>query len=454
MPVNTTHKLFDKFAPYIKRTCDAYEGDVQQYVPKLSGQSNSDYEAYTERSAYYNVVERTLTALIGALCRKSHTIEMVVGDDPLYYGDVGEEEFITMCYADIFKTGRVGLLVDFDETIQKPYITSYNGECIINWSDRFYIIAESYFAPDPKDTYNQLMLTRFRELYLDENNFYAVRIWEQKKTAAGAYSQAKPQYEVVDMIEPTIRGMRMSYIPFTVINATGVGVDRICKPPLSTISDINIDHFKVSVDIGHAAHFIAIPTPWIAGDLQSDQNVVRLGTDQFLHLTQGSATGFLEYSGAGMDTLFSIRDTKEQQMYSLGSRMLQYKKGVESSDSLQIRLGAEGASLINIATALEEGLCNALYHYNLWMGMDVEPEVELNKDVSPSVIDPQQITALLLLFQKGVISLDTLLQRLYEGEIVDDVQEEKEMITGVEEPGESQEAAVEGPEVSEDVPRQ
>jgi len=454
MPINTTHPLYNEYQPAMKRTSDAYEGKVYDYIPKLTGQTNEQYDAYRHRSSFYNVIERTLTALVGALTRRSHSIEYVVGDDPVFYGDIGEDEFITQCYADIFKTGRVGLLVDYDDVAETPYIISYNGMNIVNWGDSFYVLAETYFAPNPKDPYEQLLLTRYRELFMDPAGLYTVRIWEQKKTPTGGYgSSTKPQYEVVETITPTIRGMRLNYIPFTVVNANGVGVDKMGKPPLGTMADINIDHFKVSVDIGHGAHFIALPTPYITGDLQNDAQVVRLGTDQFIHLTAGSSTGFLEFTGAGMNFLTELAKTKEEQMYSLGSRMLQYKRGVESSDALQIRLGAEGASLVTIATALEEGLQMALYWYNLWLGMDVEPEVELNKDVSPTVMDPKQVMSLLQLFQTGVISLDTLLQRLYEGEIVDDVSEERELLTGQEEAGEEAEAAVEGPD-SEDEPEE
>ena len=205
MAINTTHALYGEFAPAMQRTMDAYDGKVQQYVPKLTGQSVEQYNAYTNRSSYYNVVERTLSALIGALTRKNSSIEGVAGDDPLFAGDIGEDEFITQCYADMFKTGRVGLLVDFDESVQKPRVINYAGDTIINWGSDFIVLQETYFAPDPKDKYNQLLLTRYRELFIDDMGFYAVRIWEQKKTAAGNYSNVKPQYEVVETIEPVVR---------------------------------------------------------------------------------------------------------------------------------------------------------------------------------------------------------------------------------------------------------
>ena len=87
---------------------------------------------------------------------------------------------------------------------------------------------------------------------------------------------------------------------------------------------------------------------------------------------------------------------------------------------------------MGVAVALEEGLEQAFNICNMWSGVSVEVEVELNKDVSPSIIDPQQVASLLALYQQNIITLDTLLQRLYEGEIVDSVEEEKEMLAGTE----------------------
>lgn len=447
MAINSLHPQYQEVLDSIVRTSAAVKGNVQRFVPKLSGQSQAQYDAYVTRTSYFNVIERTLAALVGALTRRPSTIEMVVGDDPTFANVSDEDDFIRMCYADLMMTGRTGILVDFDEVAQRPYLTSYDGMSIINWGSDFYVLAETYYAPNPKDRYEQMLMTRFRELFLDDNGLYAVRIWEQKKTTAGNYSNVKPTYEVVQYIEPMIRGQRLQWIPFVI---AGCGGKNVCsKPLLATLADINIDYFKIAVDIAHGAHFIALPTPYIAGDLQNEQSVIRVGTDEFIHLAPGGQVGYLEFTGAGMNFLMEYSKAKEEQMYSLGSRLLSYKKGVESSDALQLRLGAEAASLVTIADALEEALSDALYWYNLWMGIDVEPEVELNKDVSPTMIDPQQITALLTLFQKGVISLDTLLQRLYEGEIVDDPSEERELISGQEEENEDEESRVEGADSEE-----
>lgn len=420
MPIQNQHPLYAMHVNSMQRTKDAYTGCVTQYVPKLSNQTTAEYEAYVNRSSYFNVVERTVSALIGALTRRPHTFNTEVQ----YHGDITSDEFVSMCYHDLMLTGRSGILIDIDDN-GVPYLVNYCGMSIINWSDRYVILQETYYEQDPRDAYNQLLMTRYRELFIDSAGFYAVNVWEQKKNRYGGYN-SKPVYEITETFEPQIRGKRLDVIPFVVANPSGIGISNICKPVLSTLADINIDHFKISVDIGHGAHFIALPTPYVAGDLAGDQTNIRVGTDQIIHLQQGSTIGYLEFNGNGMKFLQELAQTKEEQMYGLGSRLLQYKRGVESSDSLQIRLGAEGASLVRIASALEEALEIIISVMVQWQGSTTEVEVELNKDVSPTVIDPGQVQSLLALYQQNVISIDTLLQRLYEGEIVDDPISEQE----------------------------
>ena len=107
------------------------------------------------------------------------------------------------------------------------------------------------------------------------------------------------------------------------------------------------------------------------------------------------------------------------------SRLLTVKKGVESAEALQLRSGSESATLDTLAKALEHALSQALITYNAWAGSSTEPTITLNRDFTASVLDPAQIKALLETYAAGVITIDTLLQRLFEGEIVADVEEEK-----------------------------
>lgn len=408
MPINSKHPEFDEYEEAVDLVTDAYEGDVAEYIPKKESQTPAQYQKFIKRPSFYNVVERTCSALVGALTRKPARLDGVAGVIPNMENGDNIEEFIQEAYATLLTEGRMGILVDFNEETNQPYLVAYNGSSIINWSEDFIIIKECYFTSDKDDKYKIVEQERFRELTL-EDGIYTVNIWEEV---------SKDKWEITESMQPMVRGAYLTEIPFTFVNSYDT-TDDLCKPPLFTLASINIEHFVLQAGLAHIAWVLASPTPTIIGDLQNDETTIGLGGDKFIHLKAGGSASYMEFSGTGSQFVLDLAKQKEQQMFSLGSRLLQYKAGVESADSLQIRLGAEGASLMTLRNALNAGLTHALTFYNQWFSSNIIPVVDLNSDFSPLSMTPQDIAALLQLYAAGTITLDTVLKRLYEGEIVD-----------------------------------
>jgi len=409
MPINSKHPEFGEYQENVDLVTDAFEGDVKEYIPKKESQSQQQYEKFRKRPSFFNVVERTTTALVGALTRKPARLDGVAGAIPNFESGKNTEEFIQEAYTTLLTEGRMGILVDFDEVLNQPYLVAYPGTSIINWSDDFVIIKETFYASAPDDRYEIKEVERYRELTLVDG-IYTVNIWEKV---------GKDKWAIAETIQPQVRGSYLNEIPFTFVNSYDT-TDDLCKPPLYTLASINIEHFVLQAGLAHIAWVLASPTPTIVGDLQGDETTIGLGGDKFIHLKPGGTAQYMEFSGSGADFVLKLAQQKETQMFSLGSRLLQYKAGVESSDALQIRLGAEGASLMTLRNALNAGLTHALTLYNQWSSVAVVPEVDLNSDFSPSSISPQDISALLQLYSSGVITLETFIKRLYEGEIVDE----------------------------------
>ncbi len=418
MPVSTRHPEFSKLYSKIEVTEAAFEGEVADLVPKLTGQTTAQWEAYVSRAAFYNVTERTALALVGALVRKPYTLSRVAGDEPLT-DDATFAETLQHTYLSLLLQGRVGLHVDYDEVAGSPKLVVYEAEHIINWSDRFIVIEECVQEQDPDDEFVLKDIPQWRELRINDAGQYEVRIWRQT---------GRDKYEVVDVRVPLVRGIPLTAIPFWFVTPYDTST-KLYNPPLSNLAELNVQHFKVSVDLGHAAHFHALPQPWIAGELFSaDPNQVRrevsVGTETFLQLRENSTIGYLEPTGNGLPFLKELRTDLETQMFNAGSRLLQAKNGVESAEALRIRSGSEGAVLETIASTVEHALTKALTVYNGWAGSTVEPVVTLNRDFTAQHIDPAELKALLEAYAANVITLDTLLTRLFEGEIVADVKKE------------------------------
>lgn len=421
MPINSQNPGYD--AAKSKLTTDAFSGDVQDYIPRLTGQTNKEYEQYQTRATYYNVVKRTNSALTGAMLRKPYTTNIDV-DEVVIFGELHFDEFLSEAISDIMNQGRIGLLVDFSEFKQSPYIVSYDNASIINWQEvegilTLVVLREDTFVPKENDPYDYDKIVQYRELRIDEDGLYQVRVWKE---------DGRKKFELIDSYEPSIRGQRFDVIPFTFVN-TKTTTPKVEEPTLYNLAQVNISHFKTSADIEHSAHFTALPQPYISGDLKEEQSSLPIGTYEVWQLDQDAAVGYLEFSGSGIGALQNISVQKEEQMANMGASLLQGRKGVESAEALRIRQGSESSALLMSAQATESGIQQVLSIYSLWSGRQIEVEFELSKDFTASKLTPAELKGYVDAFLAGTISQDTFLQNLYAGEIIDDVEKEKKSIS-------------------------
>lgn len=425
MPINTEHPSFKAHLPKIQKTTDAFEGSVKKYVPYLSSETSYDFDKRVDRSSYYNVTESTVMALIGALTRKSYQLE---GIEDVNTAEDSLNEFIAVAYKDTLIGARIGIFVDYDDINQTPKLINYPAETIINWSSTYIVLLEHVLMTDPKDPYIQRSEPQYRELTYDEKGFYVCKIWNKV---------GKDKFEVTQVIEPTIRGQRLNFIPFYFVTPYD-NSDRLYTPPMFNIADININHYKTSVDLCQGLHFLALPTPWIAGDIFTVNGIsptsVKVGTEEFLRLQQGSSVGMLEFSGAGLAAIETQLTSLETRMFSLGSILLQPKAGVESAEALYLRASSQSATLETIATSLETGLQAALNVYALWISDQLEIRITLNRDFINSTLNPSELSSLLQAYSQGVITLDTILNRLFHYDIIKNPLEEKDALINAQQP--------------------
>ena len=400
-------------------TEDAFEGDVCDFVPQLVNQSKKEYDAYVSRAAYFNMVEKTVTAVCGALTRKPYVLNGY-SEFPLNeYGD--GTTFLQACYRDLLIGARISILVDVDESGASKLVP-YDADDIINWygdgtkPGDFIMIEQEDLVQNPDNPYEQIEVESWRELYIDEIGFYAVRIWRK---------QGKGQFYAEDLEPMLVNGSRISYIPLFVVTPYDTTWE-VYNPPLFTQASLNIQHFRQATDLAHYAHFMALPTFTITGDLYTytddqgnqTQAQIKMGsTQEALHLTQGSTASYTEVSGASFSMLQNEMKNTEERIYIAGSRLLSSKKGIESAEALQLRSGSESAVLDTMVHSMSSSLNAAL---ELCGMIDNVPgaSIILNKDFTAAMMDPASTKALLELYTAGTITLEQLLSELYAGEVV------------------------------------
>jgi hypothetical protein len=457
--VSIRHPLLDDNLDKIIRSRDAFRGSDsvkeerssfyniggdEAYLPRLGGQDKIDYDNYKNRAVFYGVMARTVSALVGSINRKPPIITNeeslkdfladVTGNGMNFY------EFIKDIEKEIMISGRVIVCVDRKNNLDnKPYLVWYKNEDCINWFTDSYsessshnlsgaVFKEEYFDIDKSNRFKQISKIQYREFSKVDGNV-EVNIW---RNDSDGESNKRSKYEIHESYTLTNRGKELGFVPCVSIVSEGSSYG-IPKPPLLDLVNINMAHYRNSADYEHGMHWTALPTPWFSGLNDRDANIT-IGSGSAIILPDPSAkAGFLEFSGAGLSKISEAMRHKEEMMSSLGARMLSTRMDQSTSAEVaRMNISGEVASLSNMAKSMSLGLTRLLQLVGEWENKNVDGiRVDLNEDYVDTKLSAEDLSSLLSAYQSGVISLDSLLWNLDQGErlpIGRTVEEEMQLI--------------------------
>lgn len=444
------HPDYTHYVEVWKKCRDAAEGEraikksgtvyLKPLAGQIEGSDTSGYEAYKDRASYFNATGRTVETMSGLVFRKAMTkeipasIEEWLNDITLADETLGE--FAQSLIIEDIVTGRCGILVEQppvpEQTMtiaekeligSRPYFVLYKTESIINWKykriNNRYILSDAWLSENYEDE-KQEIKEQIRHLTL-ETGSYEQRIW--RKEASG--------WVLSETINPVKGGNSIPEIPFFPIAPQKPKLD-IVAPPIESLADVNISHYKNSADLENGAHISGIPTPYVTGvddkDDQGNKTVIYLGSSTILTLPHEATAGFLQCGSEGFATIEKLMDRKEQQMAALGARMLSpEKKEAEAAETHEIKRGGENSVLATIAGVVERQLTKALKFAAEWEGISGEIAIELNKDYIPVTFTGADLTAWVAARQAGEISKETFFNVLkYSEWLPDDLEFEEE----------------------------
>ena len=431
MPASTSHPLHEQWASKALKTRTVASGEEavksmgETFLPQLSGLNHKEYQDYKERAQFYNATRRTLSALVGSVFRRDATftkpaeMDAVIQDFDL--DGTTANHFTKQVLKEVLTVGRHGILVDYDNTQQRPYCNHYIGESIINHRMGYQngimqlemVVLAEQKPMYGKDEFQTEYETCFRVLRL-QDGIYTQQIYyyDGKKETAGP------------IVTPTINGRPLEYIPFVIINTTSIGCEYEDSPLLDLVN-LNINHYKFSADIGHALHFTSLPTPYATGvdnygGETKDTTPLRIGSTNMLMLPQGATVGMLEFTGAGVGSLRQYLNDVEGKMGKLGARLLEKPSAQpETAESHNIRQAAEGSALITVVESVDAGITQAIKYCADYMGINIDQvDVELNRDFIASQMDSKSLIDMITAYQNGGISEETLYYQMHKGEIL------------------------------------
>ena len=437
MPVNTEHPLYVKRKKQWKVMRDCVEGEDaikdagEEYLPKASGSTIAEYQAYKKRARFVNYTARTLTGLHGLVFRRKPVIEMP--DEMLFLlKDIDRRgtnvyQFTSDVFYDTLITGYGGILDDYPQTngaISKkeaedygirPYFRYYPAESIINWqygvvngSEKLTkVVLEEVIDSYEEDEFEATKKVQYRVLEL-EDGVYRQRLISEVENGF-----------VEDVIPIFINGKSLDEIPFKTFPS------RLPEKPMGLdLAYCNIGHYQKSADYENGVHMTTIPTGYVTGhELYTDektgeQEQVRLGQDAFLVFPNAeSKVGTLCFSGEGLSHSEEALRTAMDDMAILGSRLVAPDRGVtESGDSAKIHRAGENAILSTFANNFSENFTALFKIVADWLGIDANITFRLCTDYDTLQFDPNALNALANLAEAGKLPMPYVYWNLKNGE--------------------------------------
>lgn len=409
------------------------------YLPMPSGFVSQEdkgalyYAAYQARARVPEVVEPAVAAMVGVIHQTEIKIDLP--DSMAFVWEAATKDGLPLealhrrITGELLTTGRYALLAGASsDGVGDPYLTGYAAEALINWDESrsFFVLDESGlvrdgFAWNPKKKYRVLELT---------DGKYTVEVHDEDNV------EAEP-------VRPTVRGgAALDKIPFVVIGPRDLSVAPE-TPPLIGVARAVIAMYQLSADYrwqlfmsGQETLFVInadAPERVGAGVVVSIKGSENITPDAKYVGPEG--VGIAAHRIAMQDEAQNARDA--------GARLFNSgQKSAESGEALRIRYTAELASIFSITIASCAGLEAALRNIALMIGADpAEVIVTPPKSLIDKKMTPEEVNAIMSLFDKALLAWETVYENLQAGGIASPertAEEERKLIDDDELGGETE----------------
>jgi len=172
------------------------------------------------------------------------------------------------------------------------------------------------------------------------------------------------------------------------------------------IVDVSQGHYQDSADLQDIARYM-VPTPWVTvtnkqwyDDIMGG-NPYEFGNGAVVPVPEGGQAGLIQASPNQMHA--EMMKDKENQLIMLGARLITDVGGqAETESTTRIKYSSENSVLDNLASNASEAIEKCLYWCAEYEGVQGDIKFELNREFWDTKLSPQDISAQILLLDRGV----------------------------------------------------
>lgn len=436
MPVDSFHPDYSaKIARWTKNR-DAYGGEDavklrgRTYLLGPGGFTDPEYRQFIDRAKWFGGTSRTIEGLVGAVFQKAPVIEASTQVEEhlknITLTAMTADSMAENLLSEVELQGRYAILLDYSDELRRPYWNGFTCEAIIKWH-------EVYAGGEPKlmmvvlkecveytDGDEIERVDRYRECRINENGQYEVVVYENRTDTANGQKYLSE----VERYIPTRRVRPLDFIPIQFFGSEDL-TPAVDKGPLDDLINVNFAHYRHSADYEQSLFLTASPKYVITGHSLAEGERIPVGSmDAWVFPNTEAKAYILEYQGQGLESHERAMETDKKEMATLGARLLEETPSTqETLGAVQLRHSGETGNLKSLANLTSQGLTRLLRYHHWWNGdtenlQDERFSFTLNTDFSTTRLTPQELQALMQLWQGGGISKQTLFWNLKQGEII------------------------------------
>jgi len=211
----------------------------------------------------------------------------------------------------------------------------------------------------------------------------------------------------------------MNHIPFAIAYSNRLNFME-SRPPLEDIGELNLKAYQIQSDLDNQLHISAVPMLAFYGFPQSAEEVTA-GPGEAISFPSDGRAEYIAPPSNAFDSQFRRLDQLAQQINELGlSAVLGQKLSAETAESKRIDRSQGDSTMMVIAQNMQDLIDNCLAHHAHYLNIPEVGSSFVNRDFLGTRLEPQEIQSLLALYTAGTITQKTLLDQLYEGEVLGD----------------------------------
>ena len=394
----------------------------RRYLPQEPRELDESYDNRLARSVvppYYVRLERMLA---GMLTRKPVRLDDTadVIREQLFDVDLQGNDLNVWTYETTRKMvryGHVGVLVDAPSSGGRPYWVTYTPRQILGW------------RTETKEGAQVLTQLRLSEVVTVPDGLYGEKEVQQIRVLTpGEYQLHRrddnSDFQIIDEGRTSL-----SEIPFSVAYAQRHGFME-SRPPLEDIAELNLKTYQIQSDLDNQLHISAVPMLAFYG-FPSAAEEVSAGPGEAIAFPADGRAEYIEPAGKSFEAQFRRLEQLAMQINELGlSAVLGQKLTAETAEAKRIDRSQGDSTMMVIAQNVQDMIDNSLQFHAQYLGSATAAGSSyVNRDFLGARLEPADINALRDLYVANVISQETLLRELAEGDVLGDnfdVEEELE----------------------------